>query len=77
MQSLETGRLLLHFTEQDNGTLWAARTRRKYQLCDTWSRSSEAGKYLAELFARFGADTQEPNWRLLMIAHAKDQEGGE
>ena len=66
----------MHFTELDNGTLSAGRTRRKYQLYDTWSRSSEARKYLAELFARFGAGTQEPTLRLLMIAHAKDQEGG-
>jgi Replication-relaxation len=76
MRYSETGRLLMHFTELDNGTLSAARTRRKYLAYDAWSRSSEAGKYLAELFSRFGAGTQEPTWRLLMIAHAKDQEGG-
>ena len=64
MQYRETGRLLMRFTELDNGTLSAVRTRRKYQLYETWSRSSEAGKYPAELFARYGAGTQEPNWRL-------------
>lgn len=50
----------MHLTELDNGTLSAARTRRKYHHSDTWSRSSEAGNYLAELFARFGAVDQEP-----------------
>jgi hypothetical protein len=76
MKYLETGRLHMHFTELDNGTMSAARTRRKYQVYDTWSRSSEARKYLAERFARLGAGDQEPNWRLVMIAQAKDQEGG-
>jgi hypothetical protein len=72
----ETGRLLMHFIELDNGTLSAAKSRRKYQLYDTWSRSPESAKYLGEHVARFGASGQEPTWRLLMIAHAKDREGG-
>ncbi len=50
----------MHFTKLDNGTLSAARTRRKYQHFDTWSRLSEAGNYLAELFARFGAGQMWP-----------------
>jgi hypothetical protein len=76
MRNEETGRLLMHFIELDNGTLSAAKTRRKYQLYDSWSRSPEGGKYLGEHFAKFGATSSEPNWRLLMIAHAKDREGG-
>jgi hypothetical protein len=76
MRNEETGHLLMHFTELDNGTLSAAKTRRKYQLYDTWSRSPEGATYLEEHFTRFGAGDQKPTWRLLMIAHAKDQEGG-
>ncbi len=60
MQYLETGRLLMHITVLDNGTLFAARTGPKYQLYETWSRSSEAEKYLAELFARLEAGDQDP-----------------
>src|SRR5882757_1201270 len=68
MRNEETGRLLMHFVELDNGTLSAAKTRRKYQLYDMWSRSSESAKYLGEHFAKHGAGSQEPTWRLLMIA---------
>jgi hypothetical protein len=70
-----SARLLLHFTELDNGTMPLARLLDKLRHYDLWSRSTEGAEYLARLYKQFGSSPVQPNFRLLLIAHGNSVAG--
>ncbi len=65
--SPKASRLLLHFTELDNGTMSLSRIREKLENYESWSRSASGTEYLQRLGHRYGAKAA-PNFRLLLIA---------
>ena len=67
--------LLLHFVELDNGTMSLPRIREKFQMYDHWTRSVEGQNYLRMFYARYGDPQPQPNFRLLVVAHAGSGNG--
>jgi hypothetical protein len=69
--------LLLHLVELDNGTMPVARILEKYLRYHCWAESPEGRQYLTDLYRRFGRTDARPNFRLLVIAHAKTDASGD
>ncbi len=67
--------LLLHFVELDNGTMSLPRIREKFQMYDHWARSVDGQNYLRMFYARYGDPQSQPNFRLLVVAHAGSGNG--
>jgi hypothetical protein len=74
--SLAMHRLQLNFLEFDNGTMSAARLAKKYSAYQQWSVSSSGRQYLHRLFRFQGGISQQPNFRLLVLARDR-AEGGD
>lgn len=64
------GPAILSFLEFDNGTMAPARIAEKYRHYDRWAQSDAGQRYLADLFRRYSATAQRPNFRLVVIPHA-------
>ena len=70
--SPQASRLVMHFTELDNGTMSLARLHEKMWHYALWSRSDAGANYLRELGHRYGATVQ---FRLLLIARGNTAAG--
>ena len=72
-RQLRTGqvqqRLMMHFTEVDNGTMSIKRLQNKFWNYAVWSQSHEAQAYLERLHRSFGASPGRMTFRLLVVAH--------
>ena len=62
-------RLLMHFTELDNGTMSVRRLCEKFQQYAAWSKSADGQKYLKRVYNSGGWSAARPSFRLLVIAH--------
>ena len=61
-------RLMMHFTELDNGTMSIRRLQGKFWRYRDWSQS-EGRQYLKQLYSHYGSEVPTSNYRLLFIVH--------
>jgi hypothetical protein len=69
--------LLLHFVELDNGSMSLARIAEKLEHYAGWAESWEGQNHLKRLYRQYGDAASQPNFRLVLIAHANHHPGGD
>lgn len=69
--------LLLHYLEMDNGSMSLARIAEKLEHYSLWAESQEGQSQLKRLYRQYGSAANQPNFRLVIIAHANHHPGGD
>lgn len=69
--------LLPHYVEFDNGTMSLPRIAEKFHHYNLWAEADEGRRYLVNLYRQFGITTNQPTFRLVVIAHANHHPGAD
>jgi hypothetical protein len=69
--------LLPHYVEFDNGTMSLPRIAEKFEHYNLWAEAPEGHRYLVNLYRQFGITTEQPTFRLVVIAHANHHPGAD